>query len=91
VLAPLQLSSVGWNLCVGTAASDGERAQSAHAILELELSSSTPQGRGEEGTEEASETTSKAGRPVHLRMGREEMASLLTKLDTIQGQMDRLS
>ena len=47
VLAPLQLSGIDWQLCVGTAASSGGRGQDAHALLQLELS--PPPGSGSGG------------------------------------------
>ena len=85
VLSPLQLSGVDWQLCVGSAASDGERGQTAHALLQLDLA--PPPGATAGGGEAPGEER----RAVHLRMGRAELEGLLSKLDLIQAQMDRLT
>ena len=71
----------------GTSASGGERAQTAHSILQLELSG----GSGAADAEAAPENGGSSSRLVHMRLGKEEMVDLLSKLDMIQGQMDRLS
>ena len=84
VLAPSHLTGVDWQLCVGTAGSGGERGQSAHTMLELELSTQQPPGAGGGGSGGATQK-------VHLRLGREGMVDLLGKLDKIQAQIDKLS
>jgi hypothetical protein len=107
VLAPLQLSGVDWQLCVGTAASSGARGQESHTLLQLELS--PPLGGGGDGggggggggdgggagAEERAAAGGEGGRGeaqmVHMRLGREDMSAFLEKLDVIQSQMDRLS
>lgn len=90
VLAPQQLTAIDWQLTIATAGSDGARTQRAQSILEFQLSEPTAgvaaEGAGGEGT--AGSSSSKA---VHVRLGIEQMSGLLKKLDTIQGQLDRLS
>ena len=83
VLAPLQLSSVDWQLCVGTAGGGGEKGQAAHALLQLELAATAADGDAA--------GVAPGSRSIHLRMGREELSTLLGKLDTIQTQLDRLA
>jgi len=78
VLAPSSLAAVDWQLCVGTADSNGGRTPAAYAMLELELATAVPEGK-------------EVRTPVHARLSIDEMAGLLRKLDTVQGQMDRLS
>lgn len=77
VLAPQRLAGVDWNVCVATAASTGERSQSAQAILELRLE--TPKPVGEPARES-----------IAVQLGVPEVASLLGKLDQIQTQYDKL-
>ena len=81
ILAPSQLTSVDWQICVGTAGSGGERGQSAHSILELGLTTQQPpSAEGGSGAE-----------TIHLRMGRDGLVDFLAKLDKIQAQIDKLS
>ena len=77
----------------GTAGSGGERGQSAHSILQLELTSQQPPGTSTSGSGAGAGGASERGgeRKLHLRMGREGMIDLLAKLDQIQTQIDKLS
>ena len=86
VLAPTHLTAVDWELCVGTAGSGGERGQSAHSVLQLELTTQTPPA-----APSAAATPSSGQQKIHLRLGREGMVDLLGKLDQIQAQIDKLS
>lgn len=79
VLAPTQLNAIDWQLCIGTASSDGARTQQPHAILQLELSTPTPSD------------AQGAKRSLQMRVDRPQMQQLLSKLEQLQGQMDRLS
>ena len=76
---PTRLSGVDWQLCIGTASSDGLVAQQPHAILQLELSTPTPSD------------AQGAKRSLQMRVDRPQMQQLLSKLELLQGQMDRLS
>mmetsp|Transcript_18131 Transcript_18131/g.36921 ORF Transcript_18131/g.36921 Transcript_18131/m.36921 type:complete len:204 (+) Transcript_18131:107-718(+) len=79
VLAPTRLSGVDWQLCIGTASSDGLTAQQPHAILQLELNTPTPQDVvGEK-------------RSLQIQVDQPRMQELLGKLDAIQGSFDGLS
>ena len=79
VLAPTRLSGVDWQLCIGTASSDGLTAQQPHAILQLELNTPTPQdAEGEK-------------RSLQMQVDRPKVQELLGKLDAIQGSLDGLS
>ena len=91
VLAPLQLSGVDWQLCVGTAASAGERGQSSHTCLQLDLEPLSASGSSGGGGGADSGVGVDSGLHMHMRLGREEMSGLLGKLDLIQAQMDRHS
>jgi len=82
VLAPASLAAVDWQLCIGTADSEGGRAPRAHTMLQLDLGLPAAGGGG---------SGADARTPVHVRLGVEEMGGLLNKLDTIQAQMDKLS
>ena len=92
-LSPSRLTGVDWQLCVGTAGSGGERGQSAHSIIELQLT--TQQPAGSSGGASSGGASGGAGsveeRKVHLRVGREGLTELLGKLDQIQTQIDKLS
>lgn len=79
VLAPEHLNAVDWSLCIHTGGSDGTRAQTAHSLLQLEVASASPDG------------STLAREPLHMQMDAARMAHLLTRLDTIQTQFDRLS
>ena len=78
VLAPRQLTTIDWQLGVSTASGQGSRAQAVHSVLQLELSKPSADGN-------AAATVA-----VHMRVDADGMSALLSKLDTIQGQMDRL-
>ena len=91
-----------WQLCVGTAGSGGQRGQSAHSIIELQLTTQQPAGSsggassgGASGGAGGGAGSGGAGsveeRKVHLRVGREGLTELLGKLDQIQTQIDKLS
>ena len=41
-IAPLQLASVDWQLCVGSAGSGGYRGQAPHTVLQLDLEAPSP-------------------------------------------------
>jgi hypothetical protein len=79
VLAPQQLAAIDWQLGVSTAGGQGQRTQAAHSVLQLELSKPSADGKGADTV------------PVHMRLNTEQMSDLLGRLDTIQGQMDKLS
>ena len=93
VLAPASLTGVDWQLCVGTAGSGGERGQSAHSILELSLTTQQPAGAFGASSEPppSSAAGAQVERKLHLRVGREGMVDLLSKLDKVQAQIDKLS
>jgi len=79
VLAPSRLTGVDYQLCAATSSSDGHLGSEPYAILQLELSTPTPQdSEGEK-------------RSVQMRLDKAKMQEILGKLDVIQGQMDRLS
>ena len=97
-LSPSRLTGVDWQLCVGTAGSGGERGQSAHSIIELQLTTQQPAGSsggassgGASGGAGSGGAGSVEERKVHLRVGREGLTELLGKLDQIQTQIDKLS
>ena len=79
VLAPTRLSGVDWQLCIGTASSDGLTAQQPHAILQLELNTPTPQDA--EGEKQS----------LQMQVDRPKMQELLGTLDAIQASLDGLS
>jgi len=85
VLAPLHLQSIDWQLNVGTASSNGARTQKPHSVLQLELAQPLPPQATNDASPAAVATT-----PVHMQFDAAQMQGLLDKLDTIQGQMDRL-
>ena len=80
VLTPIELKALDWQLRVATSTSDAGKqgAETAHAVLELQLSQSAPSGEED------------AQKSLHVSFGQRAMTNLLTKLDTIQTQMDRL-
>ena len=79
VLAPTRLSGVDWQLCIGTASSDGLVAQQPHAILQLELNTPSPQDAEGEN------------RSLQMQVDRPKMQELLGTLDAIQASLDGLS